>query len=316
MKLAVAATFACLLAACAWLGGSFPNDATESLIVDGVTREYFIHIPPSYARGHPVALVLDFHGGLGTPNGARRISGLDPVADRHGFIVVYPRGLNRHWNDGRNATLANEADVHFVTALIDKLERDYSIDTSRVDAAGISNGGIFSLRLACELGGRIAAVASVAGSMAAPIAPHCRPPWPVSVLMINGLQDPLVPYGGGIVAANTEQAGPVLSVAQSIALWKTLDHCPAKPHQIRLPDAVPDDGTHTSGAFYNPCRGGSAVESLAIAGAGHTWPGGLQYLPVFLIGKTSHDFNASETIWQFFAAHPKPGAIFTQLPRS
>ena len=316
MKLAVAALLACSLAGCASLGGSFPNDATHALTVDGVTREYVTHIPPSYRRAHPVALVLDFHGGLGTPNGARRISGLDVVADRHGFIVVYPQGLNRHWNDGRNPTLATEADVHFVVALIDKLERDYSIDASRVDAAGISNGGIFTLRLACELDGRIAAVASVAGSMAAPIAPHCRPHSPVSVLMINGLEDPLVPYSGGMVGEHTQQAGPVLSVTQSIALWTSLDRCPAKPRLVHLPDAVPDDGTHTSGSFYEPCSAGSAVELLAVAGGGHTWPGGLQYLPAFLIGKTSHDFNASETIWQFFASHPKARTLYNVVPRS
>ena len=306
MRLAFA-LLACMLAGCGPLGagGSFPNDATRSLVVDGVTRSYIIHIPPGYQRAHPVALVLDFHGGLGTPEGARRISGMDPVADRHGFIVVYPRGIHRHWNDGRSTRLENEADVHFIAALIEKLERDYAIDPKRIDATGISNGAIFSLRLACELDGRFAAIASVAGAMAAPLAPQCKPTRPVSVLMINGLADPLVPYGGGMVGGRTSNAGPVLSVPQSIALWATLDRCTTSPRQFSLPDAVPDDGTHTSAADYQTCSAGTEVELLTISGGGHTWPDGPQYLPRFIIGRTSHDFNASETIWQFFAAHPR-----------
>ena len=306
MKLALAALVACSLAACGSLGfGSYPNDVTGTLVVDGATREYVIHVPPSYLRTHPAPLILDFHGGVGTPEGARRISGMDPIADRYGFIVVYPRGIGRHWNDGRSASLDGEADVRFVSALLDKLEHDYAIDPKRIDAAGISNGGIFSLRLACELDNRIAAVASVAGSMAAPLAARCHPSAPVSVLMINGLQEPLVPYGGGMVGGHTSNAGPVLSVAQSIVLWTSIDRCIANPIERRLPDAVPDDGTHTSEADYESCREGSSVELFTVDGGGHTWPGGPQYLPAFLIGKTSHDFNASETIWQFFAAHPK-----------
>ena len=306
MRLALAALLACSLAACGSTGsGSYANDVTGTLVVDGTTREYVIHVPPSYQRAHAAPLVLDLHGGVGTPEGIRRITGMDPIADHNGFIVVYPRGIGGHWNDGRSERLNSEADVHFISALIDKLERDYSIDPKRIDATGISNGGVLAFRLACEIDDRIAAVASVAGSMASALAARCHPASPVSVIMINGLQDPLVPYGGGMVGGWTANAGPVLSVAQAIALWTSLDQCSAQPIVRRLPDAVPDDGTHTTEADYESCRAGSSVELFTIDGGGHTWPGGPQYLPAFLIGKTSHDFNASETIWQFFAAHPK-----------
>src|SRR5215467_9319657 len=112
MKLAFVALLAIALTGCGPLGSAaYPNDSAASLVVDGVTREYIVHVPPSYQRTHPVALVLDFHGGVGTPEGIRRITGMDPVADHYGFIVVYPRGLGRHWNDGRSASLDSEADV-------------------------------------------------------------------------------------------------------------------------------------------------------------------------------------------------------------
>src|SRR6516164_8623546 len=106
MRLALAALLACSLAACGSTGsGSYANDVTGTLVVDGTTREYVIHVPPSYQRAHAAPLVLDLHGGVGTPEGIRRITGMDPIADHNGFIVVYPRGIGGHWNDGRSERL-------------------------------------------------------------------------------------------------------------------------------------------------------------------------------------------------------------------
>jgi len=230
---------------------------------------------------------------------------MDEVSDRHGFIAVYPAGLDRHWKDGRTTELSGSDDVAFIDALVHKLEANYRIDAKRVYATGISNGAIFSLRLACELGGEIAAVASVAGSNPANFKGDCVKS-PVSVLMINGTADTFVPYAGGPVAPDfLGNRGEVMSVGQTISFWAAADGCSPTPRATSLPDKDPSDGTTTDVETFDGCRGRTSVELYTIDGGGHTWPSGLQYLPEAVIGPTSRDFSASETIWQFFSAHPR-----------
>lgn len=295
----VSASILFALPACASAAG----DSYGTIDSGGITREYLIHLPPSYDGKRPVALVLNFHGGGGTPEGEARISGMNAVADKHGFIAVYPRGLDKHWNDGRSGDPNQPDDVAFVSQLIDTLASTYSIDSKRVYATGISNGAIFSLRLACDLSDKIAAVAPVAGSIPVSLSDRCAP-LPVSVLMINGAADPLVPYGGGHVGGRSGYDGNVLSVPDSIDLWVKNDACFTTALNADIPKTDPNDGTSTSRQEYIGCSYATSVELLTVDGGGHTWPGGEQYLPAWVIDNTSRDFNASETMWQFFAAHP------------
>ncbi len=287
------------------------TDSSATIDVNGVARTYLIHIPSSYNRARPTSLVLVFHGGGGAAAGMERISGMNEVSDRHGFIAVYPQGIDRQWKDGRDvpergssgASLTEMDDVTFIAALISSLEAKYRIDPKRVYATGISNGAIFSLRLACDLGGQIAAIAPVAGSIPVGFPDSCVAQ-PVSVLMINGTDDRLVPFAGGKVGGPFVGQGYVVPVADTVSTWVKADGCSPSPHSFALPDTDPDDGTTTAVQTFGACRNGTAVELYAINGGGHTWPDGPQYLPQFIVGKVSYDFNASETIWQFFAAHP------------
>src|SRR5271165_913771 len=287
------------------------TDSSAAIQVGGVEREYLIHIPASYHGAHPTSLVLVFHGGGGAAAGMERISGMNEVADRHGFIAAYPQGIDRQWKDGRNvpargssgAMLTQTDDVTFIAALISSLESKYRIDPKRVYATGISNGAIFSLRLACDLGARIAAIAPVAGSIPRGFADACESQ-PVSVMMINGTDDRLVPFDGGKVGGPFAGQGYVIPVADALATWIKTDGCSSTPRSFALPDANPNDGTTTAVQAFDACRNGTAVELYTVNGGGHTWPDGPQYLPQFIVGKVSYDFNASEAIWQFFASHP------------
>ena len=125
------------------------------------------------------------------------------------------------------------------------------------------------------------------------------------VLLIAGTEDPLIPWDGGEVTGNGER-GQVLSVADTVGRWVALDGCASTPTVTMVPDRAPNDGTTTRREHYGGCRAGAEVVLYAVAGGGHAWPGGLQYLPERTIGKTSRDFDASETIWEFFARHPHP----------
>jgi polyhydroxybutyrate depolymerase len=277
----------------------------------GIARTYRIHVPAPARRG-PMPLVLALHGGGGDASAMLRLTlgNLNRAADREGFLVVYPDGVERHWNDGRGlqwyrAHRENVDDVGFLAALITNLPQRYPVDARRVYATGISNGGLMSFRLARELAGRIAAIAPVAASMSEPLMQMREPSRPISVLMIAGTKDPLVPWEGGEIGfANARQKnGRVISVPESAKYWATANHCALTPVTAIEPDRDPNDGTRVRRVSYSPCRDGTEVIVYAVEGGGHTWPGGQQYLPARFVGRTSRDIDANEVIWSFFKGH-------------
>jgi len=285
--------------------GRKQNDASRSVKVGDLTRNYLIHVPPSLDKAKQAPLLLVFHGGGGTPESMIGYTRFDDLADKRGFLVVYPAGSNKHWNDGRPAGPKVD-DIAFVRAVIADMSTNYKVDPQRVYATGISNGGIFSQRLACDLASTLAAVAAVAGTMPDAYSASCKPAVPISVLMIHGTDDPLVPFGGGTVRSGMlGVGGKVWSVADTVKFWVGQDHCGEKPKSSQFPDNDANDGTRIREDDYSGCRTNTAVTLYTVNGGGHTWPGGTQYLPEMLIGKTSKDMNATEIIWDFFSKHPK-----------
>jgi polyhydroxybutyrate depolymerase len=271
----------------------------RTLLAGGVTRRYFLYLPPTWQRDRSVPLVLVFHGGGGRASGIAPHTGFSRLAEREGFVVAYPQGLNGRWNDGRGYAATHD-DVGFVRALLDTLGRELAIDPRRVYATGISNGAMFAYRLACDLPGIFAAVAPVAGAMPADLAPGCAHTQPVSVLAFQGTADPLMPYAGGGVA---RRRGRVLSADRSIAFWATTSGCAGTPVTTEEPDRV-TDGTRVRRTAYATCREGRAVELYTIEGGGHTWPGGP---PVGgAVGRVTREIDATPVIWAFFVGHPKP----------
>ena len=173
------------------------GDSEQTIQVGNLTRNYVLHVPEGLPH-KPVPLVLVFHGGGGHASNMPRFTGFDSTADAGNFVVAYPESFNTHWNDTRGLSPAD--DVAFIRALIAHLESTLNIDPQRIYATGISNGGFFAQRLACDLADRIAAVASVAATMPDTLVPVCKPSRPISVLFIQGTKDPLVHIEGGAVA--------------------------------------------------------------------------------------------------------------------
>lgn len=275
---------------------------TEHFItVDGVQRRYLVHEPPDRDLGRPAPLIFMLHGGGGSPErtGTRD---LNAFADPKGFIVVYPEGLTKGWNDGRVIPgRAQPDDVKFFSVMIDELVRTQNADPRRIFATGMSNGGFMSFRLACDLADKIAAIAPVAGSMGEGSFPTCKPKRPVPVLMINGTKDPLVPYNGGAVARTHGRSYPVPDV---MWFWRKVDHCQDMASTANLPDRDPHDGSTATKTWCTSITDANVeVVNYTVEGGGHTWPGGPQYLPKFLVGRVNRDFNASEVIVEFFSRH-------------
>jgi polyhydroxybutyrate depolymerase len=281
------------------------QDKSEQVESGGKTRTYLVHLPRNYDRARHWPVVFVLHGGNGQGSGMDILTHFNDFADRIGIIAVYPDGLTRGWNDGRIASrlaVHTADDVTFISSLIDKLESEYSVDPARVYATGMSNGGFMSFRLGCELAPRIAAIAPVAAAFSMDLAKTCHPARPVPMLMINGTADPLVPFQGGEVNA---KGGAIFSAEISAQKWGQMNGCSSTPDNTTLPPKT-TGGLVTQIICYSGCKSGAAVELHAIDGGGHTWPGGFQYLPEGVIGKTSREFDANEVIWKFFSAHPLP----------
>lgn len=277
--------------------------------VAGKERTYAVHVPatPPPAGGFP--LVLAFHGGGMEGQAMPRLTRFDAVADARGFIVVYPDGVDGHWNDGRSTIRNPQDDVGFVATMIDRLRQRYRIDAGRIYATGLSNGALFAERLGCDLAQQIAAIAPVAGTMPADMAGQCHPVRPVAVLQIGGTADPIMPFGGGAVAdfGGRGEGGRVLSFAETGSFWARSNGCANLGMPQALPVNAPLDRTRVTSAAYTSCPAGGAVQLLTVHDGGHTWPGGPQYARRLAVGLASRQIDASATIADFFLAQPATG---------
>ena len=284
-------------------------DYSASIIHDDTERSFIVHIGRSYDASEPTALVFVLHGGGGSAEVMPIFTGFNTIADRESFIVVYPDGFENHWNDGREPKIyrthiENTDDTGFISSIMDALTVELNIDMTRIFVTGISNGGMMSHRLACELSDRIAAIAPVASSIPVNMADIWNPSRSVSTLIINGTEDPLVPWEGGDIQMGEMSLGNVLSVSDTVNFWISNNNCYVQPEVTRLSERNVNDGTSVWMETFSDCTSGTEVVLFGIDGGGHTWPGGYQYADEHLIGKTSQEFDASEIIWQFFKKHP------------
>jgi polyhydroxybutyrate depolymerase len=232
------------------------GDTTVRLTVAGEVRSALVHVPPGAALRTPAPLVIALHGQGGDGPWMAGYTGLSELADREGFIALYPsaRPQRRSW-----ALRAGDAhdDMPFMSLLIDRALAGLCADPARVYVTGVSNGGGFAGRIGCELSDRVAAIAPVAGGYRA-LAP-CRPARPVSVLEIHGTSDPVVPYAG----RPPDRAG---SVTRFLLGWRRIDGCPGRAQRRALAAGVAWLG-------WSGCAEGTRVEHIRLAGVGHTWPG-------------------------------------------
>lgn len=279
----------------------------------GYERVYRIYAPRNLADGKKYPLILLLHGGGGNGLGMIRLAkgGFEALADRHGAILAYPDGIDKNWNDyradkSRKAQRENIDDVAFLISMADEILKRYPADGARVYAAGISNGAMMSYTLACRAAGRFAAVAPVAGAMPENLAAGCKPSRPVPVMIISGTQDNLVHWEGGYVTGpfGRKKLGRTVSAEKSRDIWLENNSCDRAKKTVSRSDADPGDGTAVTREVYGSCSGGGSVEFIRIDGGGHTWPGGLAYMPEAVIGKTSRELDANSEIWNFFMKHP------------
>lgn len=270
-----------------------PGTDVWEITVNGQTRTFLVHPPEE--RGGTLPLLLVFHGGYGTAVGAEAKYGVSDLADREGFLAVYPQGIDRHWNDGR-IDPDDLSDVMFVEALVDTLSCEYSLASGMIYATGMSNGGIFCHFLAEKLPGMFAGIAPVCGGIADPGYQWFSPDTELDICIIQGVEDPILPYTGGEISGR-RTPGSVLSTDEAVRIWRGVNGCSANPVTTEMVDSAPGDGCRETAYLYSGIRD---VQLVRIDGGGHAWPGGGQYLSVNLIGNACEDFTAADLIWKFF----------------
>ena len=269
----------------------------ENITVDGLKREFITYIPAGIRNQDKPPIIISLHGRLGTAAGQMKFADFKPIADREKVIIVCPQGIDRSWNDGRG-TPANAKginDVKFIDQLITYIINTYNADAGRIYVTGMSNGGFMTSRLACELSNRIAAIAVVAASMDEDMG--YQPSKPIPAMYIQGTKDPLVPFTGGQMKKGA--GGTIYGHEEVLKKWAEIDNCDSKPIITNIPAKV-NDGTNVIKEEYINPTNNLKVTGFTIVDGGHTWPGGSQYLPKFIIGPVTKNLDACEEIWKFF----------------
>jgi polyhydroxybutyrate depolymerase len=293
-----------------FMGGCSKNDDpevekvyrfNETITVDGQTRTYTLNLPPDYYESNGFSLVIAMHGGGGDAAQFESTSRLTEKADAAGFIVVYPEGVKsdgvlgaRTWNAGKCCDYArdnNINDVKFIDELIDELLAKYKINPKKVYATGHSNGGMLSYRLACEMSGKIAAIATSGCSMV--VTQPCNPDRPVPVLHMHSVLDARVPYTGGkgITGISYPPIDSVMNV------WSKINTCKTTAQVVK----DDDDYKFTR---WTDCTNGVTIQYYLTQDGGHAWPGGL---PGSANGDTpSSVISANNLLWDFFKQYQLP----------
>ncbi|HTS34092.1 MAG TPA: PHB depolymerase family esterase [Candidatus Solibacter sp.] len=283
-------------------------------------------LPKGYDEKQHYPVVVLLHGQNQEADDIERLTRFNELADKDSVIAVYPSALHGRWNfgiveprptpyrrgpygrrrwgypggypppqpreQGERRRQQPADDIDFFNHMLDKLSTRFSVDTSRIYFAGLSDGGFMTMKIGCGLTDRVAGIATVGAAM--PKTMVCVPSRPLPVLMISGTDDPVVKYNGG-----TGKHGHVatISAEDSAKEWAKLDRCGEKPAHSKLDKAK--GGLETKIDTYGSCQENAEVSLYSVKGGGNTWPGGEQYEPENTIGKTSQDFNANEVIWSF-----------------
>lgn len=276
-------------------------DETMSVSVVGVQRDYDVFVPEGLEGRLPV--ILAYHG-FSQSAIRQRATGLGDFAEQLGFIAVFPHGTNpddgpSYFNIETTDQPGLADDIAFTESMLDALEAQFCVDTSRIFAMGFSNGGMFVAAVACRLGDRIAAIAPVAGIV---MLDECGER-PVPIIATHGTDDETVPFDTAdpesirdtarLFGANDlqeEMFGAIdRSVTTYVDMWAKHNSCTSEP-------IVDEVDARLTILRYDGCVDGADVVLQIVGGGGHDWP-----KPIL-----DNPLDATAAALSFFESHPLP----------
>ncbi|MBT1704426.1 alpha/beta hydrolase family esterase [Chryseosolibacter indicus] len=268
----------------------------QSIKVQGIVRTFLINLPGDYYDNDADrALVIGLHGAGGSGLQFEKDYELQTKVNGAGAIAVFPDGVNstgplklRFWNAGNCCDYSMEQnidDVGFIRTLLTHLTDTYRIDESRIFVAGMSNGGMFAYRLACEMSERFAAIAVVSGTLM--VSEPCDATTPVPVLHLHSIKDEKVPFAGGKGLGGYNYT----PVELSVQTWSAINGC-------AQPMAEEDYGLYS--VFRSEgCL--APVQLYVTEDGGHAWPGSKKARHA--ADEPSVAINGNDVIWNFFSEH-------------
>jgi polyhydroxybutyrate depolymerase len=272
----------------------------QRFVVDGLTRFYTIN---EIQTKELKPLIIALHGGGSSWDKfayKTTQSTLLNAAHENQAVIIFPQGIKNHWNDGRKHLDNGVDDVSFISQLIDYSLENYTVDKNKIYIVGFSNGGFMSMRLAIELSDKITGAAAVSAQLSEAIQ-NKKMKENVSFMLINGVQDPIVPYMGGEMKSFkfAKSRGTLLSTQETLNYFLDANECKGVMKKQYINNKK-FDKTSISIEKYDNCNHNTKVKLITVNGGGHTWPGGMQYLPVKLIGKVSREIDAGKEVIDFF----------------
>lgn len=262
---------------------------------DGLDRSFYMYVPETYSNSTiNKSLLFSLHGYTSNALYHMRTTGFKEIASTEGFIVIYPQGSilqstgATHWNVGGWTTSSTTDDVGFIETIIQFMAINFRIDTDRIYSTGMSNGGFMSYHLACNLGSKVAAIASVTGSMTRETYEACDPDHPIPIMQIHGVKDEVVPYAGN---------SGMKAIEDVIDYWSQNNRCDDTPDTEVIPDLNQDGSGGMKTSFMN-CQNEVEVTLYLLDSMEHEWPLG-----------DKHDLDAPSTIWQFLSRFNRYGSV-------
>jgi polyhydroxybutyrate depolymerase len=294
------------------------GEVNETMTSGGATRTYLRYVPPGVDPTKPLPLIIDIHGLGSNAVQQEAVTQFEVLAAKEHFVVLTPQGLNNRFNTNN---VTPNADVTFMSSMLDQVEGAVCIDTARVYSTGYSDGGLMSSVLACQLSDRITAIGVVSGLLHGP---DCKPSRPVPLMVFWGKKDQVLPFYGGLGPAllalltgkpippgATVPTAPLPAahdqgfppVEQVVSSWASTNQCPSQS----VPITVGSDVTQN---IYAPCGQGSMIRFYVVADGGHAWPGS-QILSKgasgaggrSIIGFVTMQVDATNLIWSFFKGY-------------
>ena len=260
-----------------------------------LNREFYIYIPDDIdTTNSQIPLLFSLHGYTSRAIWNLGYTGFQSIAETEKFIVIYPQGTilastgETHWNVGGWTVGSTTDDVDYLSSLIDWAYSEYKIDRNRVYSTGMSNGGFMSYHLACNLSYKIAAVASVTGSMTPQTYNSCSPTHPTAILQIHGTADGVVPYYGNSISR---------AIPTVMDYWEEYNDC--EQEIINIIDDVNGDGDGGYLYSYNQCLSDVNLRLYLMTNMGHEWP----------TNNGQNDIIAANEIWYFLKQYDVNGKI-------
>ena len=264
----------------------FTNMNADTILHDGLIREYLLYVPDVYDGSFEVPLMLNFHGNGSSASSHMEYADMRNLADSNNFILVYPQGTildgSSHWNNALESSTnkSSTKDFEFTNALINKLTINYNIDSSRIYACGFSNGADFTFALACYNSDKIAAIGAVSGLMYQETIDNCNPLHPTAVIEFHGTSDSYRPYEG--------ITDYYASVEDMLNHWTSFNHTSIDPYI----NSITDNGTLIEYYAYNDGDSGTSVEHYKVVEGDHVW-----------FDLSYEEANTSEIIWNFVSKY-------------